>query len=65
MSGIRHGVVLQIDIEEEHGTIIDDNCQDIHFLTEKLIADINVGDKVSFEIHFGSTGLSAVNINLQ
>lgn len=59
----RVGVVSCIDIENNRGVILDENCQDIGFTLEGLSETIDLDSRVSFEIELSSNGLVATNIS--
>ncbi|QDW25580.1 hypothetical protein FFJ24_012450 [Pedobacter sp. KBS0701] len=60
----RKGDVIQIDFENGHGIIIDENGQDIHFQLDDVSDRININSKIVFEIELHERGLVAVNIKL-
>lgn len=65
MGDMRKGDVTQIDFEYGHGTIIDENGQDIHFQLDNLSDQININSKIIFEIELHKRGLVAVNVKLE
>lgn len=65
MGDMRKGDVTQIDFEYGHGTIIDENGQDIHFQLDNVSDQININSKVIFEIELHERGLVAVNVKLE
>jgi len=62
MSQQRKGVVAHIDIEENSGIIIDENCQDIYFSFKDLLSFVTINTCVYFEIILSDSGLIATNI---
>ncbi|RDC58142.1 hypothetical protein DU508_04135 [Pedobacter chinensis] len=62
MSQQRKGVVAHIDIEQNSGIIIDENCQDIYFSFKDLLSSVTINSWVYFEIVLSDNGLIATNI---
>ncbi|MGM9478401.1 hypothetical protein ACS5PU_18390 [Pedobacter sp. GSP4] len=65
MGDKRRGEVIHIDYESGLGTIIDENCQDIHFQLDDVSNQIKIKSKVIFEIELGQQGLAAVKVALE
>lgn len=64
MNIIRLGIIVYMNIEENYGTILDENFQDIHFSLINLPRGADIYAKVSFEIQLLLKGLEATNICL-
>ncbi|MFW0718618.1 hypothetical protein [Pedobacter sp. N23S346] len=64
MSDVRFGEIICINRNEKYGIIMDDNFQDIPFISIDLPEGIKVNDQVSFEIELGVDGLIATKISL-
>ncbi|MDY0907684.1 hypothetical protein [Pedobacter sp. CFBP9032] len=64
MDELRFGKIVRMDNSEKYGVILDNNCQDIHFILINLTESIKVNDQVSFEIDLGEDGLIATKVSL-
>jgi len=64
MDNKRRGDVIQIDIDQCYGIIIDENGQDIRFLLSEMSGEVGINSKVIFEIELSRHGLVATNIVL-
>ena len=59
------GDIVEIDFENGHGIIIDENDQDIHFQLDDVSDRITINSKIVFEIELHERGLVAVNVKLE
>ena len=59
------GDIVEIDFENGHGIIIDENGQDIHFQLDDVSDQITINSKITFEIELQERGLMAVNVKLE
>ncbi|WP_441902498.1 hypothetical protein [Pedobacter psychrotolerans] len=60
----RSGIIVYMNTEENYGTILDENFQDIYFSLINLPLEAYIYAKVSFEIQLLLKGLEATNICL-
>ncbi|GAA4202023.1 hypothetical protein GCM10022289_16190 [Pedobacter jeongneungensis] len=61
---MRKGKILSVSEIHGHGTIEDENQQEITFSLANLQVNVNVSDEVLFDISMGASGLVAVDITL-
>lgn len=59
---MRKGKILSVSEVHGHGTIEDENQQEITFSLASLQVSVHVSDEVSFDIAMGASGLVAVDI---
>ncbi|PWS33823.1 hypothetical protein [Pedobacter paludis] len=64
MNKVRKGQIVDLDLSNGLGVIIDENGQDIPFELNEKLAEVGINAEVNFQIELGQKGLRAVEIEL-